>query len=134
MSRTGNARYGYSHWKRRTQLLRTLIELVLIIAHRCTPRLPPIAMVAPFVSFIRYFYFSLYGFPFSSYTLLLKPLRLFVAIQALTPTFKLYTVLYAVIWYPIFQLIRLSFSLYGYCSACISAYTVARFYSLFNNK
>src|SRR6266566_5528078 len=120
MSRTGNARYGYSHWKRRTQLLRTLIELVLIIAHRHTPRLPPIAMVAPFVSFIRYFYFSSYGVPFNSYALLLKPLRLFVAMQTLTPALKPYTVLYAVIWYLIFQLIRLSFNLYGYYSAYIS--------------
>src|SRR6266699_5478210 len=98
MSRTGNARYGYSHWKRRTRLLRTLIELVLINAHRRTPRLPPIAMVAPFVSFMRYFYFSSCSFPFSLYALLLKPLRLFVAMQAFTPAFK---------------------PLCGYCSACI---------------
>ncbi len=80
------------------------------------------------------FLFQLMRFPFSLCALLLKPLRLFVVMQALTLALKPYAVLYAVIWYPVFQFIRLSFSLCGYCSACISAYIVARFYSLFNNK
>src|SRR6266566_9110780 len=39
-------------WKLQMQLLRTLAELLRITAHRRTPRLPPVVMVAPFVSFI----------------------------------------------------------------------------------
>src|SRR6266699_4600162 len=38
-------------WKLPKRLLRTAAELLRITAHRRTPRLPPIAMVAPFVSF-----------------------------------------------------------------------------------
>src|SRR6266699_1546846 len=38
-------------WKLPKRLLRTAAELLRITAHRRTPRLPPIAMVASFVSF-----------------------------------------------------------------------------------
>ncbi len=64
------------------------------------------------------FLFQLIQFPFNLCALLLKPLRLFVVMQTLTLALKPYTVLYALIRYPIFQLMRLLSSsylnLYGY--------------------
>src|SRR6266699_6970498 len=122
MSRTGNARYGYSHWKRRTRLLRTLIELVLIIAHRRTLRLPPVAMVAHFVSFIRYFYFNSYGFP-SAYTRSYSNSYSYSLLRA-APTSTLKATPFSTLLFGI-----LYFNLYDYCPAHISVYTVIRFYS-----
>ena len=57
---TPNAVAPYSELQ--IQLPRTAPEHIRTSAHRRTPKLPSVAMVAHFVSFIRYFYFSLYGF------------------------------------------------------------------------
>src|SRR6266699_3504228 len=83
------------NWKLQKRLPRTAAELLRINAHRRTPKLPPIAMVAPFVSFtVAYSWL---------YSPLLRPMRfptqLFVVMQTLTPSPQVYTVSYAVIRY-----------------------------------
>src|SRR6266566_4656722 len=49
------------------RLPRTAAELIRTSAHRYAPSLSPVAMVAHFISFLRYFYFNSCGFP-SAYT------------------------------------------------------------------
>src|SRR6266566_467147 len=57
------------------------------------------------------FLFQLMRFPFSLYAFLLKPLQLFVATCCAYLSPQGYTVLYTVIRYPVFQLIRLFVSI-----------------------
>ncbi len=83
------------NWKLQKRLPRTAAELLRINAHRRTPKLPPIAMVALFVLFTVAYSWSC--------SPLLKPIqfptRLFVVIQTITPSPQAYTVSYAVIRY-----------------------------------
>src|SRR6266566_62585 len=81
-------------------------EPLQIIAHRCTPKLPPIAMIATFATFSVAYSWSC--------SPLLKPIRfstrLFVVMQTLTPSPQAYTVSYDVIRYHALLLISAHFS------------------------
>ena len=91
-------------------------------AHRCTPKLPSVAMVAHFVSFMRYFYFSSCGFLSAYACSYSNPYGYSLLCAAPTSAFKVTpfsTLLFGILY----------FSLYDYCPAHISAYTVIRFYS-----
>src|SRR6266566_4797835 len=104
------------------QLPRTAPELMRTSAHRRIPKLPFVAMIAYFVSFIYYFYFSSYGF-LSAYTRSYSnPYSYSLLYAAPTSAFK--ATLFSTLLFDI-----LYFSLYDYCPAYISAYTVIRFYS-----
>ena len=70
------------------------------------------------------FLFQLMRFPFSLCAFLLKPLRLFVAMCCAYLSPQGYTVLYTVIRYPVFQLIRLFVSI-RLTQLCTQAYALA---------
>ncbi len=97
------------NWKLQKRLSKTATELLRITAHRRTPKLPFIAMVAPFV-----FFTVAYSWPYNPLLRSMRfPTRLFVVMQTLTPSPQAYTVSYAVIRYHALLL--------------IPAYTVAYF-------
>src|SRR6266699_3505247 len=91
-------------------------------AHHSPPKLPPIAMVAPFVSFTVAYSWSC--------SPLLKPMRfptrLFVVMQTFTPSPQAYTVSYDVIRYH--ALLLTPAHVDGYLSS-FSAHAVAHFYA-----
>ena len=104
------------------QLPRTAPELMRTSAYCRTPKLPPVTMVAYFVSFIRYFYFSSCGFP-SAYTRFYSNPYGYSLLRT-APTSALKATPFSTLLFGI-----LYFSLCDYCPAHISAYTVIRFYS-----
>src|SRR6266699_1006283 len=110
------------HSELQMQLPRTAPELMRTSAHRRTPKLPPVAMVAHFVSFMHYFYFSSCGFP-SAYARSYSNPYSYSLLRA-APTSALKATPFSTLLFGI-----LYFSLYDYCPAHISAYTVIRFYS-----
>ena len=84
-------------------------EHVRTPAHHSPPKLPPIAMVAPFVSFT-------VAYSWSCSPLLKSmrfPTQLFVVIQTFTPSPQAYTVSYDVIRYHALLFISAHFSLCG---------------------
>ncbi len=104
------------------RLPRTAPEPMRTSAHRRTLKLPSVAMVAHFVSFIHYFYFSLYGFPsvyMRSYSNPYSYSLLYAAPTSALKATPFSTLLFGILY----------FSLCDYCPAHISAYTVIRFYS-----
>src|SRR6266699_607392 len=101
---------------------RTAPELMRTSAHRRTPKLPPVAMVAHFVSFMHYFYFSSCGFP-SAYARSYSNPYSYSLLRA-APTLALKATPFSTLLFGI-----LYFSLYDYCPAHILVYTVIRFYS-----
>src|SRR6266566_7421043 len=117
---TPNAVAPYSELQMR--LPRTAPEPMRTSAHRRTPKLPPVAMVAHFVSFMYYFYFSSCSFP-SAYTRFYSnPYNyslLYVASTSALKATPFSTLLFGILY----------FSLYDYCPVYISVYTVIRFYS-----
>src|SRR6266699_5542667 len=117
---TPNAVAPYSELQMR--LPRTAPELMRTSTHRRTSKLPPVAMVAHFVSFMYYFYFSLYGFPSAYARSYSNPYN--YSLLYATPTSALNATPFSTLLFGI-----LYFNLYDYFPAHISAYTVIRFYS-----
>src|SRR6266699_3130132 len=104
------------------RLPRTALEHMRTSVHRRTPKLPFVAMVAYFVSFMRYFYFSSYGFLSAYARFYSNPYGYSLLRAAPTSAFKatsFFTLLFGILY----------FSLYDYCPTYILVYTVIRFYS-----